>query len=336
LAVGLVFAGLSTPSVAAVLRHASTPTAKHRLPKPALPALHGSATIAPLDNRLPAGVRVAGVRIGRMWPKVAARAVRKAFASPLVVTVNNTRVRLGPGALSTPYIDGALRRAKASRPGTKIRLVVAVKGAAVRAAVAKLARRVDRRSTSVQVEFRGSRPYVPQQAYGQELDQGKVVIGIVHQLTKNERRPMRFATRTLRPRFLAGAAAAVVVINRSTNTLSLYEGAKLWRQFRVATGQAAYPTPQGRFRIVVKYVDPTWYPPAYDDWARGLSPVPPGPDNPLGTRWMGLSASGVGIHGTNNPASIGYSVSHGCIRMQVADSEWLFSHVEIGTTVLIV
>ncbi len=67
-----------------------------------------------------------------------------------------------------------------------------------------------------------------------------------------------------------------------------------------------------------------------DDWARGLKPVPPGPDNPLGTRWMGLSAPGVGIHGTDEPTSIGYSASHGCIRMQVPDAEWLFDHVDVG------
>ena len=56
--------------------------------------------------------------------------------------------------------------------------------------------------------------------------------------------------------------------------------------------------------------------------------MPPGPDNPLGTRWMGLSAPGVGIHGTDDPSSIGYSASHGCIRMQVPDAEWLFDHVD--------
>ena len=62
----------------------------------------------------------------------------------------------------------------------------------------------------------------------------------------------------------------------------------------------------------------------------------PGPDNPLGTRWMGLSAPGVGIHGTPSDGSIGYSVSHGCIRMHIPQAEWLFNHVAIGTTVFIV
>ena len=76
-----------------------------------------------------------------------------------------------------------------------------------------------------------------------------------------------------------------------------------------------------------KQRNPWWYPPTYDAWAKGLKPVPPGPGNPLGTRWMGLDAPGVGIHGTDAPASIGYSASHGCIRMHVPDAEWLFEHV---------
>ena len=87
--------------------------------------------------------------------------------------------------------------------------------------------------------------------------------------------------------------------------------------FRIATGMAAYPTPTGNFRIVTRQRNPWWYPPAAD-WARGAQPVPPGPGNPLGTRWMGLSVGAVGIHGTPDAASIGYSASHGCIRMRIS------------------
>jgi lipoprotein-anchoring transpeptidase ErfK/SrfK len=317
LALGLVSAGSCAGALAAPPR-AKAPKAAPR-PTPVVPA----------------GVRVAGVRVAHMSPKAAARAVQKAFANALVVKVNNTRVRLAPGRLAAPAIEGAVRKAMGSRAGTNVKLVVSVHGAAVRAAVAKLARRVDRRPAGAEIELRNGRPYVSPSAFGRQLDQQAVVVKLVHQLTHNERRPMRFSTKTVEPRYLAGTAADVVVINRETNFLRLYKGVKIWRAFHVATGQAAYPTPLGRFRIVVKYKNPTWYPPTYDSWAQGLSPVPPGPNNPLGTRWMGLSAPGVGIHGTNNPASIGYSVSHGCIRMQVPDSEWLFDHVDIGTTVFI-
>jgi L,D-transpeptidase ErfK/SrfK len=146
---------------------------------------------------------------------------------------------------------------------------------------------------------------------------------------------MRFATSTVEPKALIAASSHIIVIDRERNILSLYHGTTLWREFHVATGQAAYPTPAGRFQIVVKWENPWWYPPA-SPWAAGESPVPPGPGNPLGTRWMGLSAPGVGIHGTPLPQSIGYSESHGCIRMLIPQAEWLFSHVDIGTTVFIV
>src|SRR5205814_26450 len=94
----------------------------------------------------------------------------------------------------------------------------------------------------------------------------------------------------------------VIVIRRGSNRLHLYRGMQPWRVFPVATGQASYPTPLGRFRVVVKWRNPWWYPPS-SRWAQGLKPVPPGPGNPLGTRWMGLSAPGVGIHGTPDAAS---------------------------------
>ena len=128
----------------------------------------------------------------------------------------------------------------------------------------------------------------------------------------------------------------VIVIRRGSHELTLYRRAAFVRRFPVATGQSIYPTPLGRFEIVTKWRDPWWYPPAGSAWAAGEKPIPPGPSNPLGTRWMGLSAPYVGIHGTPNAASIGYSASHGCIRMRISDAEWLFDHVDLGTTVFIV
>jgi lipoprotein-anchoring transpeptidase ErfK/SrfK len=107
------------------------------------------------------------------------------------------------------------------------------------------------------------------------------------------------------------------------------------RKLGVATGQAAYPTPLGNFTIATKQLNPWWNPPD-SDWAAGASPIPPGPGNPLGTRWMGLSEPLVGIHGTPDAASIGYSASHGCIRMRIPEAEWLFERVKVGTPVYIV
>jgi lipoprotein-anchoring transpeptidase ErfK/SrfK len=146
---------------------------------------------------------------------------------------------------------------------------------------------------------------------------------------------LRLTVKPLKPKLTRRNFGPVIVIHRKSNRLFLYNGTRSWRYFSVATGQTQYPTPLGRFSIVVKWRNPWWYPPN-SPWAQGQKPIPPGPNNPLGTRWMGLSAPGVGIHGTPSDASIGYSVSHGCIRMHISQAEWLFNHVDVGTTVFIV
>jgi lipoprotein-anchoring transpeptidase ErfK/SrfK len=162
------------------------------------------------------------------------------------------------------------------------------------------------------------------------------VLAIVRALRAHERGPLRVEVTPLKPKVTeASLRGPVIVIRRESKRLFLYRGVKHWRTFGVATGQASYPTPIGNFEIVVKQRNPWWYPPD-SGWAEGLEPVPPGPGNPLGTRWMGLSAPLVGIHGTPDAASIGYSASHGCIRMRISEAEWLFEKVKLGTPVFIV
>jgi lipoprotein-anchoring transpeptidase ErfK/SrfK len=158
---------------------------------------------------------------------------------------------------------------------------------------------------------------------------------IVVALWTHDRTPIRLGFAPVEAAVGRSSFGDVIVIHRGRNRLDLYDGMKLTREFGVATGQSAYPTPLGRYEIVVKWRNPWWYPPA-SDWAKDASPIPPGPGNPLGTRWMGLSAPAVGIHGTPDPASIGYSASHGCIRMRIPEAEWLFDHVDVGTPVYIV
>jgi lipoprotein-anchoring transpeptidase ErfK/SrfK len=94
----------------------------------------------------------------------------------------------------------------------------------------------------------------------------------------------------------------------------------------------AYPTPTGDFVVTERIENPTWTPPN-SPWAAGLEPVPPGANNPLGTRWIGTSASLVGIHGTPSDSSIGTAASHGCIRMHISDVEDLFERVTVGMPV---
>ena len=135
--------------------------------------------------------------------------------------------------------------------------------------------------------------------------------------------------------YTLGALSGRITIDQSAHLLTLERFGHPPVSFAVAVGQPAYPTPDGHFTIISKVENPTWVPPPDAPWAQGAVPIPPGPGNPLGTRWMGLSAPGVGIHGTDDPASIGYSVSHGCIRMQIPDAERLFTMVSVGMGVYI-
>ena len=133
---------------------------------------------------------------------------------------------------------------------------------------------------------------------------------------------------------MLAAMSGRIVVDISQLRLYLYLKGKLFKSFPVATGQPAYPTPTGSYAITSMIKDPTWLPPN-SDWAKNAKPIPPGALNPLGTRWMGTSAPGVGIHGTPEDYSIGTYASHGCIRMHIWDAETLFNYVVVGMPVII-
>ena len=285
---------------------------------------------------IPAGVTIGGIDVGGLAPDVAAATVQQEFAQPLQLEVGTTEVLVTPDVLAaSPVVDKAIERALVAQPYAAIPLGVSVVSGTIADFVSKLAQRFDRAAVDARLSLRHLRPWLSKEAAGRKLDQRRAVRDINLSLAGGKREAIRLATATLRPKVTRRNFGAVIVIRRSTNRLLLYSGMKYRRFFAVATGQRQYPTPLGRFSIVVKWKNPWWYPPD-SPWAQGQKPIPPGPDNPLGTRWMGLSAPGVGIHGTSSDASIGYSVSHGCIRMHIPQAEWLFNHVGIGTTVFIV
>jgi lipoprotein-anchoring transpeptidase ErfK/SrfK len=105
-----------------------------------------------------------------------------------------------------------------------------------------------------------------------------------------------------------------IIVDLSDRKLYLLDGAAVVREFPVGIGKMATQTPKGEFTIVNKE---------------------PNPGGPFGVMWMGLSKPHYGIHGTNNPASIGRVVSHGCIRMYNADVLALSKLLPIGTRVTI-
>lgn len=123
-----------------------------------------------------------------------------------------------------------------------------------------------------------------------------------------------------------------LVLNLPERGIFLFLGGKYRSFYPVAIGGLGWETPVGEFHIATRTVDPTWFPPA---WAGIPWPVPPGPDNPLGDRWLGLSYGGYGIHATNAPSSIGGAVSHGCIRTYPELARELFDQVQVGTPIRI-
>jgi lipoprotein-anchoring transpeptidase ErfK/SrfK len=283
------------------------------------------------------GVTVAGIRVGGLTAEPARERVAHAFLRPLRIVTPHGVATIDPArAAAKVDVDAAVSAALRATSGSDIAVPVAYSNAHAARIVAGLAKRYDVAAVDAQVTGATSDgPVFSPARAGRAVDTKTTRAAIGQLLRDGTRAPLHLLTRRVAPKKTVATFGPVIVVTRAANALRLYDGTRLVRTFRVATGQAIYPTPAGIWRIADKQRDPWWYPPTYDAWAKGLKPVPPGPDNPLGTRWMGLNAPGVGIHGTDAPASIGYSASHGCIRMQVPDAEWLFEHVHVGTPVVI-
>jgi lipoprotein-anchoring transpeptidase ErfK/SrfK len=122
-----------------------------------------------------------------------------------------------------------------------------------------------------------------------------------------------------------GSASRRIVVRIPDRKLALIENGRVVKVFPVAVGAPGTPSPSGEFRVANRIEKPTYYAPG--------KVIKPGPANPLGTRWIGLSLKGLGIHGTNEPISIGRRSSHGCIRMRNEDVEELFELVRAGDVV---
>jgi hypothetical protein len=286
------------------------------------------------------GVTVVGVPVGGLTEAEATTAVKAFFDRPLRLKLRRRALAVAPSTLARARVYRAVQAALAAPAGTRLPLEVTVGEWRVRLFVSALAKRFYRPARNTRVYLRSLRPWLTRSKEGRRLLPYWSRRAIVSALRRHTRGPLALPTRDITPAITRANFGPVVVIRRGSRALYLYRGMtwngmRLVRRFRVAVGQPSYPTPLGRFRIVSMQRNPWWYPPN-TGWAAGASPVPPGPGNPLGTRWMGLSVGGVGIHGTYNAASIGGFASHGCIRMFLHEAEWLFERVRVGTTVFIV
>ncbi len=170
----------------------------------------------------------------------------------------------------------------------------------------------------------------------------KRVNKLIERALANPTKPRTLRVKLVRTKPAIGARdlkrryPTIITVDKSSFTLRLFKRLRYVRQYGVAVGQPAYPTPEGLFAIQSKQVNPTWTAPN-SPWAgeaAGQSYSGGDPGNPLAARWMGVNGS-IGIHGTFQEYSIGTAASHGCIRMRASDVIDLFDRVAIGTPVLI-
>jgi lipoprotein-anchoring transpeptidase ErfK/SrfK len=299
-------------------------------------------TPPPADGIIAAGVTIGGVQVGGMTTSQARAAIGAAYQAPL-------QLKLGKRIVTAPadklglhvYVNNPVKIAYAvgrvpTAPTGDIPVKTKVVGSRLDTYLASLATTFNRTPVDAKAVLKQGKPFVWKDVWGRKIDKPTARELIATALRTPVRAPLAVPVKVVRPGVPARTLPDSILIDRGHHSLTLYRDNKVVRRFAVAVGQSIYPTPTGAFHIIVKELNPTWYPPTNDAWAAGLKPVPPGPDNPLGTRWMGIDSPGVGIHGTDAPASIGYSESHGCIRMQVPDAEWVFAHVAVGTPVWIV
>jgi hypothetical protein len=309
------------------------------------------------SGQLLPGVFVSGIDIGGMT-----RAQAERVLAPTIRSVLNRKLRIKAGGMKwtrtarqlgvRASVDRALDRAigVSDRLGWTSRLVhrlldrpvgeefdmaVSMRGSAVDGFVDNVAERMFRRPRNAFLDLRNGEVVRHRSRAGRELvaESGrKAILGALD----NGRSSVKLRFTEIAPAVTEDELGQTIIIRLSENRLYLYDGLKLVKKYPVASGSPEFPTPQGRFSIINKRVNPTWVNPAKDTWGKELPDrIPPGPENPLGTRALDLNAPGIRIHGTPSSGSIGTYASHGCVRMFIQDAEEIFSLVEIGTPVII-
>jgi hypothetical protein len=311
------------------------------LPLAALAALVVAAPADAQDPVVAAGVTVAGVDLSGMTSAQATAALQAFAAEPLTLKLKAQTLAVPASTLGgKARVARAVIAALAAPAGTALRLEVAVTDWRLTAWIKRRATLFDRKPVSTRARLVGVVPRLTPARTGRVLVRRHARVRLLGAIRNHRRDTVLLPVNTIRPAITPARFGPAVVIRRGSKRLTLFRGSgpgpmRAVASFPIATGMAAYPTPLGSFRIVTKQRNPWWYPPSAG-WASGARPIPPGPGNPLGTRWMGLNVGAVGIHGTPDVASIGYSASHGCIRMRIPNAEWLFERVRVGTPVFIV
>lgn len=216
------------------------------------PARAAAPTQAPAPTTIPEGVTIATTQVGGLTREAAAEQVRAEYALPLVLSYGTYVFEARPEALAVPAIQRAVDQALIAAPHTNVPLAVTVRRPTLRTYVAEIAERFARKPVDARLFLRKLKPWIAPEKAGREIDRVAAQTAISAALQAGQRTQVALKARILRPKITRSRFGPVVVIRRGSNKLYLYHGMRYQRRFGVATGQSQYPTPLGRFRIVVK------------------------------------------------------------------------------------
>jgi lipoprotein-anchoring transpeptidase ErfK/SrfK len=233
-----------------------------------------------------------------------------------------------------PFYERWANRAILRGLDRSVDLVIHYDGHKLDSFISTLETTIDRPPVDAQIKLEGRNLVIQRSQEGWKLDSELARRSVLEALSERER-TAELRIEVTPPQVSDAQMGKVIVVDKTNHVLTLYANMEIEKQYPVAVGMAAWPTPSGTFKVTSKQRNPTWVNPG-TPWAQTMPPfIPAGPGNPLGTRAIGTSASGVFIHGTSNSYSIGTNASHGCIRMYIKDSEDIFERVEVGIPVLI-
>lgn len=314
------------------------------------------------SNKVAPGVDVAGVEIGGLTRTEAIARLKRDYLGelqqPVVASYDGESWRLTPEQADVSVnvdqsVDAALDRSHqesfvvrayrsiSGKPlGASVTPSVSYDRGAVGAFVNRVAKAVDIPARDASLDFASGSP----EPVSSKEGKGVKIVKLRRQVraalsTPGAPHDLKVRTKKTSPKVttadLAKRYPILIVVNRGAFKLTLYKDLKPVKSYTVAIGAEGYDTPTGLYAIQDKQIDPVWNVPN-SEWAGKLAgkSIPPGPDNPLKARWMGIAAS-AGIHGTADVSSLGSAASHGCVRMAVGDVIDLYDRVEVGTPVYI-
>ena len=321
------------------------------------PAAAQDARVIP-EGVTAGGVALGGLTVDEATAKLEAdRALAERLRAPLVLgaagiewkltmeraeLVHDARATAERAALATPPAAPAGDSSGGTQVGVDVPLALSFSRAAVREWVREVvAPGTYRKPRSAKLRMTLVHMLVTRHKPGYRLHRQRTIAQVARALPTLDVRRLHQRLVKIEPKTrtdeLRDAYPVVLTVDQRGFRLRLFRRLKIAKRYPIAVGMAAYPTPNGRFTISNKAVNPAWTKPN-SGWvpADQRGDVVPGgaPDNPLKARWLGI-VEGVGIHGTSEDWSIGTRASHGCIRMRIADVIDLYERVPVGTPVLI-